>query len=53
MAHPAAARQIQVPRDRSGDIGITAEVIREISDLASLIALNAATEAARAIRWSD
>jgi methyl-accepting chemotaxis protein len=44
----AAARQIQVLRDRSGQIGEIAEVIREISDQTNLLALNAAIEAARA-----
>jgi methyl-accepting chemotaxis protein len=43
-----AARQIQVLRDRSGEIGTIADVIREISDQTNLLALNAAIEAARA-----
>lgn len=43
-----AARQIQVLRDRSGEIGAIADVIREISDQTNLLALNAAIEAARA-----
>ncbi len=44
----AAAQQIQVLRDRSGQIGEIAGVIREISDQTNLLALNAAIEAARA-----
>jgi methyl-accepting chemotaxis protein len=43
-----AAKQIQVLRDRSGEIGEIADVIREISDQTNLLALNAAIEAARA-----
>jgi len=43
-----AAKQIQVLRDRSGEIGKIADVIREISDQTNLLALNAAIEAARA-----
>ncbi|WP_050414871.1 methyl-accepting chemotaxis protein [Azoarcus sp. CIB] len=43
-----AAKQIQVLRDRSGEIGEIANVIREISDQTNLLALNAAIEAARA-----
>ncbi len=43
-----ASRQIQVLRDRSGEIGKIASVIREISDQTNLLALNAAIEAARA-----
>ena len=44
----SAAAQIQVLRDRSGEIGKIANVIREISDQTNLLALNAAIEAARA-----
>ena len=44
----SAAKQIQVLRDRSGEIGEIADVIREISDQTNLLALNAAIEAARA-----
>ncbi|MCC4115886.1 methyl-accepting chemotaxis protein [Aromatoleum toluclasticum] len=44
----SAAKQIQVLRDRSGEIGEIANVIREISDQTNLLALNAAIEAARA-----
>ena len=44
----SAAQQIQVLRDRSGEIGEIANVIREISDQTNLLALNAAIEAARA-----
>jgi len=44
----SAAKQIQVLRDRSGEIGHIADVIREISDQTNLLALNAAIEAARA-----
>ncbi|MDT3670775.1 MAG: methyl-accepting chemotaxis protein [Aromatoleum sp.] len=43
-----AAKQIQILRDRSGEIGEIADVIREISDQTNLLALNAAIEAARA-----
>jgi len=43
-----ASQQIQVLRDRSGEIGKIADVIREISDQTNLLALNAAIEAARA-----
>jgi len=44
----SASQQIQVLRDRSGEIGKIADVIREISDQTNLLALNAAIEAARA-----
>ncbi len=43
-----AAAQIQVLKERSGEIGSIAEVIREIADQTNLLALNAAIEAARA-----
>jgi len=43
-----ASQQIQVLRDRSGEIGKIADVIREIADQTNLLALNAAIEAARA-----
>ena len=43
-----AARQIQVLKERSSEIGSIAEVIGEIADQTNLLALNAAIEAARA-----